>query len=176
MFAHREGMRVSPPGIRASNGAPDARTSHHPVATGRIVAETCRFYSDVRVKKLLCAASAPACGTSFRPGHVMTQVLQHALGVSVAPKIRRGYPQNDGRDLPHDSGTAWPFRRERPLPGDQVAMLPEDHGGRHDGRDLPQDPSAASASVRREASALIIGQPAAASGSIDGPLTRRRSW
>jgi hypothetical protein len=29
----------------------------------------------------------------------------------------------------------------------------------HDGRDLPQDPSAESATLRREASALVIGQP-----------------
>jgi hypothetical protein len=34
--------------------------------------------------------------------------------------------------------------------------------GGHDGRDLPQDPSTESATCRREASALVVGEPEAA--------------
>ena len=41
-------------------------------------------------------------------------------------------------------------------------MPSEDRVGRHDGRDLPQDPSAESATVRREASTLVVGEPGAA--------------
>ena len=93
----------------------------------------------------------------------MAQVLQRPLDARVAPpRILRGHPQNEGRDLPHDPRPAWPPRREGPLPGDQAAVPSEDRVGRHDGRDLPQDPSAESASPRREAPALVIGQPEAA--------------
>ena len=42
-------------------------------------------------------------------------------------------------------------------------MPSQDRVRGHDGRDLPQDPSAESAPFRREASALVIGQPEAAS-------------
>jgi hypothetical protein len=65
-------------------------------------------------------------------------------------------------DLPHNLRPAWPHRREGPLQGDQATVPSEDRVGRHDGRDLPQDPSAESASPRREAAALVIGQPEAA--------------
>jgi hypothetical protein len=41
-------------------------------------------------------------------------------------------------------------------------MPPEDCVGRHDGRDLPQDPSPESLALRGEASALVVGQPEAA--------------
>ena len=41
-------------------------------------------------------------------------------------------------------------------------MPAQNRVGRHDGRDLPQDPPAESATLRREASALVIGQPGAA--------------
>ena len=48
------------------------------------------------------------------------------------------------------------------LPPGQLAVPSEDRVGGHDGRDLPQDPSAESATVRREASALVVGEPGAA--------------
>jgi hypothetical protein len=40
-------------------------------------------------------------------------------------------------------------------------MSPEDRIGRHDGHDLPQDPSAESATFHCHASALVIRQPEA---------------
>jgi hypothetical protein len=42
-------------------------------------------------------------------------------------------------------------------------MPSQDRVGGHNGRDLPQEPSAESASLRREAAALVIGQAEAAS-------------
>ncbi len=51
---------------------------------------------------------------------------------------------------------------------------PQDPVGGHDGRDLPQDPSAESAPLHREASALVIGQPEAPPVSrIPRPATLR---
>jgi hypothetical protein len=41
-------------------------------------------------------------------------------------------------------------------------MPPEDRVGRHDGCDLPQDPSPESSAFGGEASALVVGQPKAA--------------
>jgi fatty-acyl-CoA synthase len=82
---------------------------------------------------------------------------------SVAPGgILGGHPHKQGRDLLHDPWTAWPRRRERPLPGDQRPVPSQDRVGRHDGRDLPQDPSTEAVALRGEASALVIGQPEAA--------------
>ena len=49
-----------------------------------------------------------------------------------------------------------------PLPGDELPVPSQDRVGGHDGRDLPQDPSAESATFRREASALVVGEPEAA--------------
>jgi hypothetical protein len=93
----------------------------------------------------------------------MAQVLQRPLDGSVTPaRILRGHPHNERGDLPHDSGTAGSPGGERPLPGDHVAMPPEDRVGGHDGRDLPQDPATESAPFRRKASALVVGQPEAA--------------
>jgi hypothetical protein len=60
-------------------------------------------------------------------------------------------------------GTAWPLRRERPLPGDQLAVPPQDHVGRHQGGDLPQEPSPESSAFGGEAAALVVGQPEATS-------------
>jgi hypothetical protein len=59
-------------------------------------------------------------------------------------------------------GRPWPLRRDRPLTRDQVPMPSQDRVGRHDGRDLPQDPSTETAALRGQASALVIGQPDAA--------------
>ena len=59
----------------------------------------------------------------------------------------------------HDPSTACSLRLECPLPGDQLPMPPEDGVGGHDGRDLPQDPRTESATLGREAAALVIGQP-----------------
>jgi hypothetical protein len=47
-----------------------------------------------------------------------------------------------------------------PYPCSGCAMV--DRVGRHNRRDLPQDPSAESATLRRETSALVVGQPQAA--------------
>jgi hypothetical protein len=86
-----------------------------------------------------------------------TQVLQRSLDPRVAPRgILRGHPQNERRDLPHDPRTAWSLRLERPLPGDQVTVPPEDCVGGHDRGDLTQDASTESA-LRREAATLVIG-------------------
>src|SRR5262249_7079922 len=82
---------------------------------------------------------------------------------SVAPpRILRRDTHNERRNLRHDPGTAWAPRRECPLPGNQLPVPPEDCVGRHDGRDLPQEPSAESATFHRKASALVVGQPEAA--------------
>ena len=97
------------------------------------------------------------------PGHDMAQVLERPLDARVAPpRILSGDPQNEGRDLAHDPRTAWPLRREGPLPSDRLPVPSQDRVLGHDGRDLPQAPSAESATLRREASALVIGQPEAA--------------
>jgi hypothetical protein len=93
----------------------------------------------------------------------MALVLQRPLDPRVAPPgILGGYPHNQGRDLLHDPGAAWLLRRERPLPGDQLAMPPQDRVGRHESRDLPQEPSPESSAFGGEAAALVVGQPEAA--------------
>lgn len=85
------------------------------------------------------------------------------LDQRVAPRgILGGHPHNQGRDLLHDPEAAWPLRRERPLPGDQLPVPPQDRVGRHEGRDLPQEPSPESSAFGGEASALVVGQPEAA--------------
>src|SRR4030095_12111722 len=57
------------------------------------------------------------------PGHAMAQVLRRPLDPRVAPRgIFGGHAQNEGRDLPHDPGTAWPLRREGQRPSAQVEM------------------------------------------------------
>jgi hypothetical protein len=61
---------------------------------------------------------------------------------------------------------AWPLGGERPLPGDQQPVPSQDRVGRHDGRDLSQDPAAGPAPLRREASTLIVAQPEAASRQL----------
>jgi hypothetical protein len=67
----------------------------------------------------------------------VVEVLQCALDATVAPGwIVCGHPHNERRDLLHRPGPAWPFRRERPLPGDQPPVPPQDRVGRHDGRHI----------------------------------------
>jgi hypothetical protein len=93
----------------------------------------------------------------------MAQILQRPLDARVAPcGILAGHPHNQGRDLLHDPGAAWPRRRERPLPGDQLAVPPQDRVRRHEGGDLPQQPAPESAAFGGEAAALLVGQPEAA--------------
>src|SRR2546422_1399575 len=88
------------------------------------------------------------------------EVPQRALDATVAPRwIVRGPPQNERRDLLHDPRTARPLPLERPLPGDQPPVPPQDRVGRHDGRHSPQDPATESLALRREASAMVVGQP-----------------
>src|SRR2546425_3470403 len=88
------------------------------------------------------------------------EVPQGALDATVAPRwILRGPPQNERRDLLHDPRTARPLPLERPLPGDQPPVPPQDRVGRHDGRHSPQDPATESLALRREASAMVVGQP-----------------
>src|SRR5437899_7805576 len=88
------------------------------------------------------------------------EILQRALDATVAPRwIVRGHPHNERRDLPHRPGTAGPLRRERPLPGDQAPVPAQDRVRCHDGRDLPQDPTTEWLALRRETSALVVGQP-----------------
>jgi hypothetical protein len=85
------------------------------------------------------------------------------LDPGVAPRgILGGHPHNQGRDLLHDPGTAWPLQLERPLPGDQLAVPPQDRVGRHQGGDLPQEPAPESSAFGGEAAALLVGQPEAA--------------
>jgi hypothetical protein len=89
----------------------------------------------------------------------MAQILQRSLDPRVAPPgILGGHPHNQGRDLLHDPGTAWPLRRERPLPGDELAMPPQDCVERHEGGDLPQEPTPESSAFGGKASALVVGQ------------------
>src|SRR4029453_10131741 len=53
-----------------------------------------------------------------------------ARAPSVAPGgILGGHPHNQGRDLLHDPWTAWPRRRERPLPGDQLPVPSQTFSG-----------------------------------------------
>jgi hypothetical protein len=80
------------------------------------------------------------------------------VGRQEAGRRARCHTQNENRNLRHDPWTARSFRRERPLPGDQLPVPSRDRVGRHDRRDLPQDPSAESATLRREASAVVVGQ------------------
>ena len=56
-------------------------------------------------------------------------------------------------------GRPRPLPLERPLPGDQPPVPPQDRVGRHDGRHLPQDPATEALALRREPSALVVGQP-----------------
>jgi len=64
-----------------------------------------------------------------------------------------------GVDFLHRPGAAWPLRRERPLPGDQPPVPPQDRVGCDDDRHLPQDPATEWLALRREAPTLIVGQP-----------------
>jgi len=90
----------------------------------------------------------------------MVEILQRALDATVAPRwIVGGHPHNERRDFLHRPGAAWPLRRERPLPGDQPLVPPQDRVGCDDGRHLPQDPATEWLALRREAPALIVGQP-----------------
>jgi len=57
------------------------------------------------------------------------------------------------------AGTPRPLPLERPRPGDQPPVPPQDRVRRHDGRHLPQDPSTEALTLRRKPSALVVGQP-----------------
>jgi hypothetical protein len=97
------------------------------------------------------------------PRPPVAQVRQCPLVTRVAlPRMLRGHPDDQRGEVLPDSWATRPLWLERPLPGDQLPVPSQDRVGHHDGRDLPQDPSTESATLRREASALVVGQPEAA--------------
>ena len=91
--------------------------------------------------------------------HAMPYLLQFALNAAVAPAfVLTGHPHNERRDGLPQARSPHAFGRVGPLPRDQPTMPPHQRIRRHQRRDRIEGPAPQGLRLRRQATALIVGQ------------------